>query len=330
VSRYDRVGIAPQAAIETPASSIAFSPPLEAESGGLNRSTLDINEMLGSRAPTTSEYGLRSIATTLSGAPRPVSFGLLLSSFLGAPATAGTGPYTHAYDPLAVDYPVPLTIWGVNKDRMRDSAGAVLAPIVVKWIGAVGNQMTVSCEVDNYLRFEGSYVALDHGGDSVAEPSMTSDTGKKWVFSQVGVQIAVADGSLATTYASSFSWVYNNNLIDDQGRLGSNMLDDIPLGNEIESTLTVNFRRDIPDHFWRAFKDTPEKVRLGLVATGAGGNNFSLGFPYLETVSAPVTRSGGDTLRGVEVTFNVVADPATGKMVTPVLTNTNAGALYAA
>ena len=110
MSRADRVGIAPQADIDTVATTVAFSPPLETESIGLNRATLDITEMLGSRGPTTSEYGLRNTAGTMNGALRPTSGGLILASFFGAPTTTGAGPYVHTYDPLAATYPVPLTI----------------------------------------------------------------------------------------------------------------------------------------------------------------------------------------------------------------------------
>ena len=57
---------------------------------------------------------------------------------------------------------------------------------------------------------------------------------------------------------------------------------------------------------------------------------LSLEFPYLETVSAPIERSGGETLRDVEVTFNVVTDPTTSKMVIPQIKNSTDGMLYVA
>ena len=81
-----------------------------------------------------------------------------------------------------------------------------------------------------------------------APPSITSDTSRKWVFNQITCQIDVAPiASYAEVFCGSFSWVYNNNLITDLGRLGSNSLTDIPLGPEIESTLTVErFRGTSP------------------------------------------------------------------------------------
>ena len=52
---------------------------------------------------------------------------------------------------------MPLSIWGINNDRMRDIAGDVMDPVLTEFIGAVGNQCTVSCEVDNYLSLDGSF-----------------------------------------------------------------------------------------------------------------------------------------------------------------------------
>lgn len=335
MSRADAVGIAPQRDIDTQATVVAYSPPLTGEQLVLNRATLDINEMTGNRGPTRSEYGVRSLSGPLNGALRPASGGLILASFFGAPLTTApvVGAQAHTFDALAAAYPVPLSIWGVNNDRMRATDGTVLPPLVSKYIGAVGNQITLSCEVNNYLLVEAGYVALDVNLEAPA-PSMTKDNSGKWAFNQLVAQISVAGGPLVETPLGSFSFAYNNNLIDDQGRLGSLMLDDIPLGPEIESTLTFTALRDIPAHYKRAFADSPEQVRIKIIATGpsigATASNFALelDFPYLETVTAPVGRSGSDTLRNVEVTANIVTDDATGKLFTAVLTNADSGALY--
>lgn len=334
MSRIDKTGIAAQADINTPASAPSYGIPVTTESINKNQDTIDISETLGSRGPSQSEYGIRFFEGTMSGAIRPVSFPLLLASFMGAPTTTGAGPYVHTFDPLAIAYPVPLTVFGVNKDQLLDdSLGVIANPIISKFLGAVGNQMTISAEVNNYALFEGTMASKGADVDDTAEPSITQDTSRKWAFNQIEVQLGIGAGALATTYAQSFSFVFNNNLITDLGRLGSLDLWDLPLGAEIESTLTVNFLSNIPDHYRRAFENTPTKIKVKLIATGAliSGSDFftfTLDFPYLETVTAPVERSGGDTLRTVEVAFNVTTDPATGKMVTPSIKNSTNGALY--
>src|SRR5215207_8155573 len=102
MSRIDRTGIAAQVDIDTQAGSPSYGIPVETESVGLNRDTIDINETLGSRGPATSEYGVRFAEGTISGAVRPVSFPLLLAAYMGAPTTTGSGPYTHTFDPLVM------------------------------------------------------------------------------------------------------------------------------------------------------------------------------------------------------------------------------------
>jgi hypothetical protein len=334
MSRVDKTGIAAQTDINTVATAPSYGIPVVTESLTKNQDTIDINETLGSRGPSTSEYGIRFFEGTMSGAVRPVSFPLLLAAYLGAPASSGSAPYTHTFDPLAITYPVPLTVWGVNRDQLlNDALGVIATPIISQFIGAVGNSMTISAEVNNYLLFEGTVAAKAADVDATVEPSITQDTSRKWAFNQIDVEMALGAGTYADTFAQSFSWVFNNNLITDLGRLGSLDLWDLPLGPEIESTLTVNFLSGIPDHYRRAFEDSPTRVKLKLTGTGAliaGADffTFSLEFPYLETVTAPIERSGADTLRTVEVTFNVVTDPATGKMVIPSIKNSTAGTLY--
>jgi hypothetical protein len=276
----------------------------------------------------------------MNGAVRPVSFPLLLAAYMGEPTTAVTVAstvWTHTFDPLvkgSTGYPVPLTVWGVNKDIDKDDAGAPVDPLISKFIGAVGNQLTLSAEVNNYLRFAGTAAAKAADVDDTVEPSITSDTSRKWVFSQIKVEMDIAPiATYVETYAGSFSFVYNNNLITDLGRLGSTSLTDIPLGPEIESTLTVGFQRNKFAHYRRYFENSPTQVALKITAEGAtisGAHKFtfSLEFPYLETVGAPIERSGSDTLREVDVQFNVVTDPTTGKLVTPVVKNATDGALY--
>lgn len=337
MSAKDRTAIAAQADIDTPASVPSYGVPLETDSIDLNRNEITTSETLGDRGTDTSEYGLRFAEGNMNGHCRPASFPLVLAAFMGAPTSAlvTTGVYTHTYDPLTMTDVVPLTVWGINNDPRYTQAGTLEAnPIVTEFDGAKGNQLTLSAEVDNYVNFESTFAAKSMSAAVEAAPSITTDIGRKWVFKEVLAELAVGSISgVAEVYAGSFSFVFNNNLITDLGRLGSNELTDIPLGPKIESTLTVRFQRDIASHYLRALEDSPAQVSMKLTAVGstiASTHKYtlSLEFPYLETQSAPLERSGGDTLRDIETTFRVVKDPTTGKMVTPVIKNASSGTLY--
>lgn len=341
MSRKDNVGIAPQADMDTEASAVAYSPPLTGESLALNRAEMNIDEMLGNRGPSKQEYGLRSLSGPLNGALRPRSGGLILASYWGAPVSAqpdaagAPAVYQHLYDPYARDYPVPLSIWGVNNDALRALDGSILPPIVTKYLGAVGNTLTLSCEVNNYLLAEAAYLAKDVKLDE-PNPSMSRDASGKWPFNQLFADMSVAGGPLVEIPIGQFSFAYGNNPADDQGKLGSVMLDDVPLGN-MDSTLTFTALRDVPSFYKRAFADSPEQVTIRIRAIGPTiatvgavtyAHSLVLDFPYLQEVTAPVARSGSDTLRNVEVTANIVNDDTTGKLFTATLTNTEDGSLY--
>ena len=73
MSRADGTAIAAQADIDTPETVPSYGVPVETENVGLNRNTIDINETLGCRGPTTSEYGFRFAEGSINGAARPVS-----------------------------------------------------------------------------------------------------------------------------------------------------------------------------------------------------------------------------------------------------------------
>lgn len=344
MSRKDRFGFSPLVDDGTEMATVAYSPPMVSEEGAMNRARLEIEEMVGHRGSTQSEYGLRSFSIPVNGALRPKSGGLFLANHFGPPvssqpdASGAATVYRHVFNPLAHDYPVRTTMWGVNKDRMLALDGTVQPPICIKYIGAVGNTIQLACELNNYLLMESTSLALDADPDAT-EPAMTQDLSGKWPFNQLTATISIAGGSYVDVPLRSFQFNNDNNLVDDEGRLGALSLDDIPIEN-LDTTLQIVARRDIPGHFKRAFKDTPEQVGIKITAAGpiittvAGTpptvyrQQLEISLPYLETVSAPVGRSGSDTLRNVTVTFNATTDPVSGKQVELVLQNTETGTLY--
>lgn len=332
MSRADSIGIAPQADLRTGAATVAYSPPVTQATPEMNRETLDISETLGNRAPVAQEYGGRVFSNPLQGALRPRSGGLILAGFFGAPTSTvhPTEPTAveHLYDSLA-NLPVFSSIW-----TRTDLSHLGQQSILDKYIGCVGNTISLTCEANNYLLFEANYAAREWMPDPPA-PSFTRDTSGRWPFNKVDVEMAVGAGAYEATPAKAFSLAYNNNVATDDYVLGDLFVDSLPLG-DIELTGSFRPTRDIKGHTRRAMADAPEDIKLKLVATGpeiAPGVNFSFEVELfrLETLTAPGNAiNAGETLRDVEVSWRAVLDDSTGKLITARLTNTEDGSLYRA
>lgn len=332
MSRADQLGMAPQVDLDTTASAVAFSPPVTAEDIEIDREDLEIDETLGTRAPAAQEYGGRIFNGNVEGAIRPKSSGIVFTSFWGDPVSdqpaSVTDPtvYQHVWDPIVND-PRPITIWTVNNDPKPD-------PIIDKYVGALGSELTLTCEANDYYLFEAEYLAKSIVGLTPPAPSMTRDTTGKWPFHQVTAQLAVGSGSYSTIKLREFEMSYDNNLEDDQFVLGSQDVDSIPIGN-IECEVSFTPTQDIEAHYRRSLADSPTDVRLKLTALGPIISNayrykLELEFHRLQTVEAPVEIDGEDPLRDVEVTANAVLNESTDKLITATLVNTYAGTDYTA
>lgn len=334
MSRADALGFAPQPNLETAAATVVFSPPVTSEDISIDREDLEIDETLGTRAPGPQEYGGRIFGGTIEGALRPRSGGLILSGFWGNPTStqpdvAGAPTvFEHVWDPI-VNLPIFTSIWTKNAD--------VTPAIIDKYVGAVGNELGLSVEANDYMLFEAEYLArlLDI---TAPDPPMSRDTSGKWPFHKVTAEIGYGAGVYQSVALREFGMSYNNNLEDDQFILGSVNVDSIPLG-DIEFEVTIRPTRDIEAHYRRSLADTPEDVKIKLVAEGpviitvgavSYRHRFELEIHRLQTVEAPVDIDGGETLRDVEVTLRGVLDDATNKLLTAKLTNDYSGVGYRA
>lgn len=335
MGRSDSVHLAAQDDLITAATTAVFSPPVTEEDISIDREELDIDETLGTRAPGPREYGGRVFSGGINGAARPTSIGLILTSFFGPPVStqpasvASPTVWRHVWDPVAT-VPAPISIWTVNNDA------TLPAPIVDKFVGALGNELALNCEANNYLLFEAGYLArlLDI---SASAPATGRDTTRKWPFHQVTAQISVPSvsaGAYQNVPLRDFGLSYNNNVEGDQFVLGSVNVDSLPIG-DIDCEVTITPTVDIAAHYRRALADTPELVKVKISAVGgtiedAFKFQFDLEVHALETAEAPVDIDGGETLRDVEVTLRSVLDDSTNKLITPTLTNSHDGTGYVA
>lgn len=273
-------------------------------------------------AGTTAGAAPGSLGTTTAG--QTVTDGTAVWTDVGP--SAGAAVYKHVWDPTAAGKrPMPATLWTVNDD--------VVPAIVDKFVGAVGNELSLEVEANGYLVFTAGLLAavLDQ---TASAPSATRDTTKKWAFHQLSAQISVAGAALEPIKLTAFSMSYNNNLVDDLFVLGSTEVEDLPPGN-IESEVGMTSASDIPDHYRRALKDTPEDVRLVLKASGArilaaGTHAYSIEIDLkrLQYTEAPVEIDASETLRGVEITAVPVFDETTSGLVTVTVENNQTGAAY--
>lgn len=331
MSRRDEFGFSLQEDLETPNDVITFSPPVL--SGGLSpsREDLGIDETMGSRAPAPQEYGGYVFDGDVEAAARPNHLGGIFSMFWGEPTSDPATPTTggvmeHEWDPLIGD-PVFGTI--VTKANDPD-------PIIVnKFIGCLGNELTINVSANEYLTYTANMLARQIVPDPVVVPSMTREALPKWVFTDVNVLLGIAGGTPEVIKCKEWELGFNNNLVDDEFILGTPLVDSIPLG-DIEMDAMFRPTRNIKDHNRRALANTPELIQLILRVSGriigATTHRYTLDIDIgaLETVEADVPLDGGETLRDVEVNCRCILNEDTGKLLVAKLKNAYDGVGYLA
>lgn len=334
MSKADRLYVAlqedgelktPRLPADTPANIV--SPPIATEEISLEREDMDLEETVGSRAPTAREYGGRVYEGDIELAARPDTFPVFLSMVLGAPVSTEvvTGVYRHVWNPIAADIePLPASIWTVNRD--------VTPNVVDKYVGAKGNEMSIEIEANGYLMSTIGVAAYLLDQTATEPTGIAQDLTKKWAFHQVTAELAVGAGALASVPLLDFSLEYSNNIVTDLFNLGSKEVEALPPGN-IEPEVTFTPSRDIGEHYRRALLDTPEDVRLKLVAQGAiitGVHRYALevDLKRLQYIEAPVDIDAGETLTGVEVTAAPVLKESDNSFIEIAVVNSNDGDLY--
>lgn len=335
MSRQDRVGYGLHSVIDTPPATVLYSPPVNEVDGDMDRATMEDNETTGTRASGRDEYGGRIYKKGIQKSVRPASIGPVLTAFFGPPITtvlqaAAVGPpatpavYQHVWDFLGT--PQFFALWTANRD---------VSPVIVdKFVGGLGNELELRAEVNNYLKAQAGMFFRDLI-QNAAEPAFTQDAGRKFPFSAISAQLAVAGGALSAIQLRDWRFSFNQNLEDDQFALGTDLVDSIPLGPEAGGTARFRPMRDISGWYRRALANTPEDVRLVLTALGpviTGTHNYKVvvDLPTLQTVTAPKPLNGNETLRDVEVTAKVVFDDVSASMGALTLVNTEDGTKYAA
>lgn len=258
----------------------------------------------------------------------PTALGATVTSNAVAPAAVYTnrGPVVrqHEWDPLTSD-----PVFGTVVTKANDPTPA----IINRFIGALGNELTLSVEANNYLMANPQMVARQIELDPNPAPSMTREALPKWPFTDVQVLLGIAGAAPTVIKCKEWSLEYNNNLVTDEFILGSALVDSIPLG-DIDMNASFRPTRDISAHNRRAMADTPELISLIMRCTGrligATTHRYTLDIEIgaLETIEAEVALNGGETLRDVEVNCRCILNETTGKLLVPKLKNAYSGVGY--
>lgn len=332
MSRRDEFGFSLQEDLETAADVITFSPPVM--SGGLSpdREEMDIEETMGTRAPGPQEYGGFIFDGDVEAAARPNHLGGIFSMFWGEPVTdqpeVATAPtiFEHEWDPLIAD-PVFGTV--VTKANDPD-------PIIVnKFIGALGNELTLNVSANEYLTYTANMVARQIVLDPTPVPSMTREALPKWTFTDVNVLLGVEGATPEVIKCKEWELEFNNNLVTDEFILGTPLVDSIPLG-DIEMNAMFRPTRGISGHNRRWLATNPELIQLILQVSGriigATTHRYTLNIEIgaLETVEADVPLDGSEVLRDVEVNCRCIINEDTGKLLVAKLKNAYDGVGYLA
>lgn len=326
MSRLDSVGLAKQAGIDSKVTTPEFYVPVESASVSLNRELLEIEETIGTRFPTDPDYGTSFWELSIAGAVRAASFPRLLSAFLGAPTTsspdtaAAPTARKHAFDPVpSAGTPVPHSILITRADPSPK--------IVDLFYGCMGQEISLSVEPNNYVRFDASLVAKELD-DTQAAPTVTADLSDRFRFHEAKAYISVAGGGEVEIKIERWSITYGNGIDTDEFVLGSQRLYNMKEGNA-SCQLTFTTKQDLSPHYRRALKTNPEKVKIRLTATGAViGGAVKWEFEWIlhrcHYIDAPAQVSAADRLRGIEITARGAYNSADSKFVTAHVVNTTA------
>lgn len=331
MSRRDEFGFGLQGNIDTEAPSMSFSPPITGSEMAMDRQDMEIEETMGNRAPSAQDYGGKVFSGPVEAAARPTHLGGIFSMFWGPPITstqpdamASPNVWTHEWDPLVAD---PVFATFLTKANDPDPS------IINKFIGALGSELTLEVETNNYLLYTAEAIARQIIMDPAAPAALTRETLPKWPFTDVQVLLGVAGSVPEIIKSKMWNIEFNNNLVDDEYILGQDMVDSIPLG-DIELMSSFQPTRDISAHNRRAMADRPDLVKIVLRAVGrtigASTERYTLEIELAacETIEAEVALDGSETLTDTEVSVRCILDESTNSLLKARLTNGHDGSLY--
>ncbi len=249
----------------------------------------------------------------------------MLSAFLGAPTTTtpeGTARL-HTFNPAGVGKEPVLHSVLLNR---TDPANGAITDLVYD---CMGNELTLSVEANDYLKFEAGLIGLNND-NARPEPTVTVDSSGRFTFDEVNVFMSVNGGAEEEIKCQNWSMTYSNNVDAEFVVLGSRAPYNVKEGNgEAEFTFTPIDMSTEPlvNHYRRALLNDPDSVKLRMVATGpliTGATHwaFELIAYNLEYLEAPAPISAADVLKGIEVTARAAFDPGTSKFIEAKVTNT--------
>ena len=317
--RLDYVGLAKQAAMGTPQTTMEYFPPVEEGDTGQERETMEVEETTGTRHPAGVDYGTEFYKPSFSGAARYSSLPRILSMFMGAPTTAATAEPTAKKHTFASGNPLAHSVKIARKDANPN--------IVDLFTDALGDELELSIQSNGFMMFKAGLVArvLD---DTQVYGTPTLDSSSRIAFDTVTAFIDVNGAGEVAMPARSFSMKYGNAIDTDDEQLGSRQLASISEGNSsCEIEFGVIGTGNLNTHYRRALKTDPDQVKIRVLATGALiGTGISFTFEQIvyacEYVEAPAALNAASRLNVVNVKARAKYDTSTSKFIELAVTNT--------
>jgi hypothetical protein len=328
--RQDSVGLAKQTGagpggLGTANAVPSYYLPVESGSAGFSPEEMTAEETIGHPFPTDRDVGTHLYTPSFSGKCRAASLVRLLSAYWGDPVTtqpdAGGAPtaYQHVQDAALAAALVPRAHSLLLNRTDPDPAITDLV------YDAIGQDLTLSIEPNEWLSFEANWIARANDPDQ-PEPVVTADLTRRFTFYETKAYVSVDGGAEEQMDCRSFELGYSMNVPDDDFVLGSRELYEVAPGNR-DSEVTFTTREKLKEWYRRAMLEEPESCKfrleaLGPIIGGAIRYKFELIVFRAQEVEAPADVSAADKLTGIDVTVRPAYDPATSKFVQGTTVNT--------
>lgn len=334
--RQDSLGIAKQTGsgdggLGTKQTTMEYFVPVETAETGEDITDMTIEETLGNPFPTDHEHGTIFWSPKYAGACRGASLPRILSGFLGDPLTTtpggGTTSRNHNFEPVARPIPRAHSI-------LLNRTDPAVAITDLLW-DAVGNELALKVETDDWMKFEASYVARDID-EARPEPTVTTDYSRRFAYYESKVYISIDGAGETEISVGNWGLTYGLDVDTDNKVLGSQRLfrndprnrtaeltfqpKDLAAGNTLAS-------------FYRAAQKVAAagtgarkiKVRLealGPIIEGAINHKVEIIAHRCTELSAPADIDAGSRLTGIDVTAAAAYDSSTSKFVEANVVNT--------
>jgi hypothetical protein len=318
VSRIDYVGLAAQPdGLGVPVTAMEYFPPQTEFTPARTAENLELDETLGDRFPEPTDLGTLSFESNWAGAIHMASFPRVASACFGNPDSGADGGLTaHLFDPTASE-PLFHSLIEARKDPDP--------PIFDFLSDALINSLSLNVDVNTFLTYAAQWVARFRDPDAVL-PDVVRDTSSRPNFKHVKVYVAIDGGIEAELKAGKWGVEYTNNLVSDPGEvgiLGSQYLDDIPVGNaDCNVNFTVRDKAQLSDYYLRAFQLEPESVAIRMEAIRPSTlEKVEFKVYSCHEIEAPAPGSATNVLRGIDVSAKAHKDPVSAKFVELTLRN---------